>query len=166
MRLGWMALPLLIAVPACSPVQRYQEAARSLRFSLDRVEPRLELAFPLEQSRITLELTLGVENPSTIPFHVQGFTGAFRLETAGRSEPLGRLDLSRPVDLPAGGNAALTVVLSFTYQDLASRWPELQRAVQGGGAGAWELEGTLKAVVHGLPIQLPVKTRRTFGDLP
>ena len=45
MRPGWIALPLLIAVPACSPVRGYQDAARSLRFSLDRIEPSLQLAF-------------------------------------------------------------------------------------------------------------------------
>ena len=163
MRLGWMALPLLIALPACSPVQRYQAAARSLRFTLDRVEPDLQLAFPLERSRITFELTLAVENPSAVPFHIRGFTGAFRLETAGRPEPMGQMELVRAMDLPAGGRAELTVALSFAYQDLADRWPTLQRTLQGGNPGAWELEGTLRAVVHGLPVQLPVKVRRSFG---
>ena len=163
MRLGWVALPLLIALPACSPVQRYQAAARSLSFTLDRVEPHFQLGFPLERSRVTFELTLAVENPSSVPFHLRGFTGAFRLEQDGRPEPLGQVEMVRPMDLPAGGKADLTVALSFGYQDLADRWPTLLRALQGGQAGAWELEGTLRAAVHGFPVQLPVKVHRSFG---
>jgi hypothetical protein len=166
MRLGWVALPLLIAVPACSPVRKYQEAARTLRFSLDRVEPNLELAFPLDRSRITFDVTIGVENPSSVPFHVRGFEGAFRLETGGELKPMGEVRLSRALDLPAGGKAQMAVALSFGYKDLSERWPALQAALHGEIAGAWELDGVLRGDVHGIPVQLPVHTRRTFGAAP
>jgi hypothetical protein len=167
MRLGWLALPLLIAVPGCSPVQKYQEAARSLRFTLDRVEPTVTVAFPLERSRVGFDLTVGVENPSTVPFHVQTFEGALSLETeGGEFKPLGRVALLQPLDLPAQGRARLEVSLSFTYQDLADRWPELEAALHGERPGAWELTGTLRAEVHGVPVQLPVRTRRAFGAAP
>ncbi|MDR3669374.1 MAG: hypothetical protein P4L36_00935 [Holophaga sp.] len=166
MRLGWVALPLLIAVPACSPVQKYQEAARSLRFSLDRVEPALELGFPLDRSRIRFEVTLGVENPSTVAFHLQGFEGAFRLETGGKLQPLGQVRLLRPMELPAGGRAQLAVALAFDYRDLAQSWPALQGALRGEGPGAWELEGVLRGDVYGFPVQLPVHARRSFGAEP
>ena len=166
MRLGWAAVPLLIAVPGCSPVRDYQAAARSLRVTLDRVEPNLQLALPLDQSRITLKLTLGVENPSSVAFHLRSFQGAVRLETADGAQPLGRLEMLRALDLPAGGKADLALALSFTYRDLADRWPTLQAAIQGQQAGAWVLEGTLRGDVHGIPVQLPVRTRRSFGGAP
>jgi LEA14-like dessication related protein len=166
MRLGWVAVPLLIAIPACSPVRRYQEAARSLRFSLDRVEPNLELAFPLDRSRITFDVTIGVENPSTVPFHIRGFEGAFRLETDGVPKPMGEVRLSRALDLPAGGKAQMAVALSFGYQDLAERWPALQAVLHGESAGSWDLDGDLRGDVYGIPVQLPVHTRRTFGTAP
>jgi len=166
MRSGLLALPLLIASPACSPARDYQEAARSLRFSLERVEPSLRLALPLEQSSVILHLILGVENPSTIPFHLTGFDGAFRLDTGGQVQPLGRMELERALDLPAGGNASLAVALTFTYQDLAGRWPDLQAALRAERPGAWELEGTLRGTVHGFPVSLPVRTRRPFGAAP
>ena len=166
MRLGWMALPLLIAVPACSPVRKYQEAARTLRFSLDRVEPNLELAFPLDRSRITFDVTIGVENPSDVTFHVRDFAGTFQLETGGELKPLGEVRLSRALELPAGGRAQMAVALSFGYKDLAERWPALQAALQGEGTGAWELDGNLRGDVYGLTVQLPVHTRRTFGAAP
>jgi hypothetical protein len=166
MRLGWVALPLLIAVPACSPVRNYQEAARSLRFSLDRVEPRLELAFPLDRSRIHFDVTLGADNPSTVPFHLDRFEGSLRLEADGAVQPVGQIRLARALDLPAGGRAQLEVALSFGYRDLVQAWPALQAALNGQRPGAWELEGSLRGQVYGFPVQVPVHTRRTFGAAP
>jgi hypothetical protein len=166
MRAGWVAMALLMAFPACSPVRRYQEAARSLTFSLDRVEPRVQLAFPLERSRISFDLTVGVTNPSTVAFHIQRFQGAFRLDAGDGPRLLGQVQLMKPLDLPAGGQAGLRVALAFTYQDLADRWPLLQSVLHGERNGAWELEGTLGGTAYGVPLQLPVKTRRTFGTAP
>ena len=165
MRLGWAALPLLIA-PACSPVQRYQEAARSLRFTLDRVEPSIQLAFPLDRSQITFAVTLGVDNPSSVPFHLIGFEGALRLEVDGVSRPLGQVRLARALDIPPQGTAQLAVDLAFGYQDLADRWPAIQAVLHGEKAGAWELDGILRGSAYGFPVKLPVRTWRAFGNAP
>jgi hypothetical protein len=164
MRTGWLALPLLIAVPACSPVQDYRSAASSLTFTLDRVEPRIHLTLPLDQSRLELDVTVGVHNPSAVPFHIQTFQGEFRLDSGSGPQPLGQLGLSRALDLPAGGDAQLEVSAQFAYRDLAQCWPALQAAARGGGSGTWELTGTLGAEVHGIPLRLPVRTRRAYGE--
>ncbi|MGA2082652.1 MAG: LEA type 2 family protein [Holophaga sp.] len=161
-----MALPLLVSVPACSPVRSYQEAARSLRFTLDRVDPTVQLAFPLDQSRIGFDLTVGVENPSTVPFNIRGFEGAFSLDTDGTPRPLGQVSLPRPLDLPAQGRARLEVALTFSYRDLAERWPVLEEVLHGERPGAWELTGTLRTEVHGIPVRLPVRIRRAIGAGP
>jgi hypothetical protein len=166
MRLGFVALPLLVAMPACSPARQYEEAARSLSFSLDRVDPGLELALPLERSRITFRVTLGVENPSSVPFHVQAFEGTFRLETDGAVRPLGQVRLAQALDLPAGSHGQLVADLAFGYKDLAAGWPDVQAALRGDRPGAWALEGTLRAQAYGIPLQLPVRTRRPFGAAP
>lgn len=166
MRLGWAALPWLIAFTACSPVQRYQEAARSLRYTLERVEPDLQLAFPLERSRITFAITIGVENPSDVTFHIRGFEGVLRLDTDGTPRSLGQVHLIRALDLPAGGTAQLAVELAFGYRDLADRWPAIQSVLHGEAAGAWALEGTLFGEAYGFDVKLPVRTRRTFGAAP
>ena len=163
MRLGWLAVPWLIAAPACNPVAEYQAAARSLRCTLVRVEPSLQLALPLEQSRVRFRITLQVVNPSSLPFHLQGFEGAFRLESDGQMRPLGQLAMVRPLDLPANGQADLEVELVCTCQDLADRWPDLLSAVRGQHPGAWSVEGTLRGTVHGFPVRLPVRTRHRFG---
>ena len=64
--LALSALVLLAGCDALNPALQYQEAARQLRFSLDRVEPQVELAFPLEQSRLRLRLDVGVDNASDV----------------------------------------------------------------------------------------------------
>jgi len=166
MRLGWVALPLLAAIPACSPVQQYQEAAQSLRYSLDRVEPSLELAFPLDRSRIVFNVTIGVENPSTVPFHLRGFEGTFRLETDGALRPLGEVRMPQALELPAGGSAQLVLALSFGYKDVAERWPAIQAAIHGDRPGVWQLDGVLRGEAYGFPVRLPVRTRRSFGTSP
>jgi len=166
MRPGWVALPALVALAACSPARTYQEAARSLRFSLERVEPTLQLALPLERSRVGFDLVLRVDNPSGVAFHLRGFEGAFRLESGGQFQPLGQVSLGRALDLPAHGQAELEVNLAFTYKDLADRWPDLVAALRGERPGAWELTGTLQGVAYGIPVQVPVRTRRSFGEAP
>ena len=163
MRAGRLALPLLIALPACSPVRDYQEAARSLAFTLDRVEPRLQLAFPLDRSRLALEITLGVHNPSTVPFHIQSFQGELRLDSGSGAQVLGQVGLAKAFDLPAGGDAQLAITAEFAYRDLERCWPGVLAAVRGGAPGSWELEGSLGAAVHGIPVRLPVRTRQAFG---
>jgi len=166
MRLGWVALPLLAAVTACSPARKYQEAARSLRFTLERVEPDLQLALPLERSRIGFNLTVGVQNPSTVAFHLRTFEGAFHLELGEARHALGQVTLLSPLDLPAGGEAKLRVNLAFGYRDLADLWPDLQQALGRDRPGAWELDGTLRGEVYGFPVTVPVRTRRAFGGPP
>jgi hypothetical protein len=160
--MGRLALPILALATACSPLKDYQEAARTLRFHLDRVEPSLRLTLPVDRSRVQFHILLGVENPSTVPFHVVGFTGDLKLETAGATRGLGRLDLTRPLDLPAGGTAQLDADLSFSYGELRDNWAALD-AVAKGAPGIWHLEGTLKAQAYGVPLQLPVRTSRSFG---
>jgi hypothetical protein len=166
MRLGWAALPLLAAVTACSPARKYQEAARSLRFTLEQVEPDLQLAFPLVRSRIGFNLTVGVQNPSTVAFHLRTFEGTFRLELGYQHHTLGQVTLLSPLDLPAGGEAKLKVNLAFSYRDLAGLWPDLEATLDRNRPGAWELDGTLRGEVYGFPVTVPVRTRRTFGAAP
>ncbi|HLO68017.1 MAG TPA: LEA type 2 family protein [Holophaga sp.] len=159
---AWRAVPVLVAMAACSPIREYEAAARSLRFRLARVEPQLRMALPLDRSRIAFKVVLEVENPSPVPFHVLGFAGDLALTFRDARRPLGRLELARPLDLPAGGMARMETELSFTYQELRENWTAIQ-AVASGAPGAWHLEGRLKAEAFGLPIQLPVRTTREFG---
>ena len=167
MRLGWAALPLLAAVTACSPARKYQEAARSLRFTLEQVEPDLQLAFPLERSRIGFNLTVGVQNPSTVAFHLRTFEGTFRLELGNQHHTPGPGDPAEPPGPargrrgPAGGAPGVQLPGPG-----GTCWPDLEATLDRNRPGAWELDGTLRGEVHGLPGTVPVRTRRTFGAAP
>lgn len=162
MRTGRLAFPILVFATACSPLRDYQEAARSLRFHLDRVEPGLRLSLPVDRSHVAFRLILGVENPSTVAFHVLAFSGELRLEAAGAPRPIGRIELATPLDLPPGGSAKLDAELTFSYGELRDNWVALQ-SIAKGAPGAWHLEGTLKAETHGFNLQLPVRASRSFG---
>jgi len=159
---SWRAVPVLAVLAACSPVQEYQEAARSLRFRLVRLEPELRMALPLDRSRIAFRIVLEVENPSRVPFHVLGFGGDLALTWRGERRGLGRLELARPLDLPAGGTARMETELSFTYQELRDNWTAIQ-AVASGSAAEWHIEGQLRAEAFGFPIRVPVRTTRASG---
>ena len=165
MRPGWSALPVLLALaagPACSPVPRLQAAARSLRFTVDRVEPSLQLAFPLERTRLAIQITVTVDNPSEVAFHLKGFEGDLHLEVPSETFPLGHVALVKPLDLAPQGHATLTMAVSFAYRDLQDHWPAIQAALVPGAAGAWSLEGKLQLQAYGVNWALPVKTRQSF----
>ncbi|BDU71202.1 NDR1/HIN1-like protein [Mesoterricola silvestris] len=165
MRATRLALPALVLATACTPVRDYQEAARGLRFHLDRVEPSVHLALPLDRSRMAFRVVVGVDNPSTVPFHVLGFTGDLKLESRGATHAIGRMDLARPLDIPPQGSGRMEVEVSFSYGDLRDNWVAIQAAAQGG-SGAWRLDGVLKADAFSFAIQLPVKSRKAFGGAP
>ena len=88
------------------------------------------------------------------------------METGGQAPAHRPGAAGQALDLPAGGRAQLAVALSFAYRDLAAAWPALQAALRGRGVRRLGAGGHLRAEVHGFPIQLPVRTRRTFGTAP
>ena len=165
MRPGWAALPVLAVLAsglACSPVGNLQTAARSLRFTVDRVEPSLELAFPLDRSRLAVRISCTVENPSSTAFHLKGFDGVLRLEAPDGTFSLGQVGLVQPMDLLPQGRASLAVAVAFAYQDLQAHWPALQAALAGGAQSAWSLEGPLRLEAYGVTWSVPVKTRQVL----
>lgn len=162
MRLGRLAVPILLLAPACTQVREYQEAARSLSFRLERVEPQVRLALPLDRSGITFRIVVAVENPSKVAFHVAGFAGDLLLEAGGSPFTLGHVDLARPLDLAPASTGRMEAEVTFTYGDLRDHWARIE-AVTRGASGAWSLQGTLKAEAYGVPLSLPVRTRRAFG---
>lgn len=162
MRKGWLAVPLLAASTACTPIREYEQAAHSLAFHLERVEPRLHLALPLDRSSITFRIVLGVDNPSRVAFHVLGFTGDMTLEAGGSPFNLGHVELARPLDLAPASSGHLEAEVTFPYEGLRDHWDRIEAAVHGS-QGAWNLQGSLRTEAFGLPITLPVRTRRAFG---
>ena len=111
MRRFWVlpAVALLMGCEALSPALKYEAAARQLRFSLDRVEPRIELAFPLEQSRLRLRLEVGVDNPTEQRLRTRRVAGNLRLNAQGGDHALGAVGFPEGADLAPEGRSVLKV---------------------------------------------------------
>lgn len=166
MRAPWLALPallLLVGCPQLDPTAAYREAAQKLRFSVDRVEPSLQLAWPLERSRLNLKLTLGVDNPTGTRFTARGFAGKLSLDEGGANHPLGDVGFNQGIDLPAQGRASVPVDLGFTYEQLKQAWSPISGAVKGH-RGTWRVEGQLQLDVMGFPLSVPVRASKASGD--
>ena len=166
MRWAWMAVPALLATTGCAelnPARLYQDAARQLRFSLDRVEPSFQLAFPLEDSRLGIRVVVGVDNPTSVHFKATGLAAQIYLDEATQSHSIGQVAFTRGIDLVANGRSQMPVDLGFSYRDLNQGWGPVNTAIRAR-KGTWRVEGTLQMEAFGLPFTLPVRVVRVVGS--
>lgn len=166
MRGRWLAVPALLLLSGCAelnPALLYQNAARQLRFSLDRVEPSLQLAFPLEESRVGFRVVVGVDNPSQVRFRARSLGGKLALEDGTQTHAIGQVSFTQGVDLAPGSRSQMPVDLSFTYRELKQAWGPLGAAIRGR-KGTWHVEGQLQLEAYGLPFTLPIRTSKTTGN--
>jgi hypothetical protein len=157
------ALVLLIGCEALSPALRYEEAARQLRFTLDRVDPQLELAFPLEQSRLRLRLEVGVDNPSDQRLRTRRVAGNLRLAAQGADHELGSVSFPEGADIAPKGRSTLTVEVILGYGDLKAAWGPLSAAVLRHESATWSLAGEARFDILGLEFSVPFSTRKESG---
>ncbi|WLT31309.1 LEA type 2 family protein [Geothrix sp. PMB-07] len=158
------ALGLLVGCDALQPALRYEEAARQLRFTLDRVEPRLELAFPLEQSSLRLRLEVGVDNPSDQRLRTRQVAGALRLSAQGQDLGLGSVSFPEGADIAPKGQSVLKVDVVLNYGDLKSAWGPLSGAVLRHEYATWSLAGEARLEVVGIGFSVPFQVRKTSGQ--
>ncbi len=165
MRRLWVlpALVLLAGCDAINPALRYEAAARQLRFSLDRVEPRVELAFPLEQSRLRLLLEVGVDNPSDQRLRTRRVAGDLRLNARGADHALGSVSFPEGADIAPKSRSVLRVEVALGYADLKTAWGPLSGAVQRREPATWSLAGEARFEVMGIEFGVPFRTRKESG---
>ncbi|HLP29864.1 MAG TPA: hypothetical protein VK150_00795 [Geothrix sp.] len=157
------ALVLLVGCEAINPALRYQEAARQLRFTLDRVEPRLELAFPLEQSRLRIRLDVGVDNPSDQRLRTRRVAGDLRLTAQGADHAIGAVSFPEGADLAPKSRSVLKVDVALGYGDLKAAWGPLSGAVLRHEPATWNLSGEARFEVLGIEFGVPFRTRKDSG---
>ena len=148
---------------ALSPALRYEEAARQLRFTLDRVEPRVELAFPLEQSRLRILLDVGVVNPTDQRLRTRRVAGELRLNAQGGDHGLGTVSFPEGADIAPKGRSVLQVEVALGYADLRDVWGPLAGAVQRHEPATWSLAGEARFEVMGIEFGVPFRTRKESG---
>ena len=149
---------------ALNPALRYEEAARQLRFSLDRVEPKLELAFPLEQSRLRLRLEVGVENPTDQRLRTRKVSGDLRLKVGDEEHALGTVSFPEGADVAPKGRSTLKVDVVFSQKDLKPAWGPLSRAVLRHDPATWTITGEARFELLGIEFGVPFRARRESGD--
>ena len=154
---------LTLGCAAINPALRYEEAARQLRFSLDRVEPRVELAFPLEQSRLIIQLDVGVDNPTDQRLRTRRVVGDLKLNAQGGDHALGSVSFPEGADILPKGRSVLKVDVALGYGDLRSAWGPLAGAVQRHEPATWSLAGEARFEVLGIEFGVPFSTRRESG---
>ena len=157
------ALFLLLGCDAINPALKYQEAARQLRFSLDRVEPQMELAFPLEQSRLRLRLDVGVDNPTDQRLRTRRVTGNLRLNAHGGDHALGTVSFPEGADLAPKGRSTLRVDVVLGYADLKAAWGPLSGAVLRHEPATWSLAGDARFEIMGIEFGVPFSTSKASG---
>jgi hypothetical protein len=165
MRRLWVLPVLLLAVgcEAINPALRYEEAARQLRFTLDRVDPQVELAFPLEQSRLRLRLEVGVDNPSDQRLRTRRVVGDLRLNAQGADHALGSVSFPEGADIVPKGRSVLKVEVALGYADVRSAWGPLSGAVLRHEPATWSLSGEARFEVLGIEFGVPFRTRKDSG---
>ncbi|MBP1772637.1 MAG: hypothetical protein H6P99_1800 [Holophagaceae bacterium] len=157
------ALVLLVGCEAINPALRYEEAARQLRFTLDRVEPRLELAFPLEQSRLRIRLDVGVDNPSDQRLRTRRVAGDLRLTAQDADHAIGAVSFPEGADLAPKGRSVLKVEVALGYGDLKEAWGPLSGAILRREPATWNLAGEARFEVLGIEFGVPFRTRKDSG---
>ena len=150
----------MLGCEALNPAIALREAAGQLRFSLDRVEPRLELAWPLDQSRLHLGLVLGVENPSGTKISARGLKGDIALAHGGATHPIGRVLFPEGVNLQPKARGTLHADVSLSYSEIKAAWEPIRKVVVHKEPAQWKLDGSAKLEAFGLPFDVPIHTTK------
>ena len=160
----WLAIPALMVLAGCKdPAARYRNAAKQLTFTLEQVEPNVQLAYPIEQSRLDLKLTVKADNPTNVRFKARNIRGDISLDTEGTNHFLGQMGVDKGVDLAPGTSTPVVVDLSFSYRDLRKASAVLKSVVSGNRPGVWHLDGEMGLDVLGIPVTVPLKVKKQAG---
>ena len=161
-----LAVVSLLALTGCAafdPTAALRAAAKDLKFSLDKVSPRLELAFPLEQSRLMLDMDLGVQNNTKEHLRTRSVGGALNLATGGTNHGLGVVAFPEGMDIAANGRSTLHAQVGLSYAQIKEAWAPIRAAALDHQPATWSLDGTAHLDVLGFDVAVPFKTSKGTG---
>jgi len=165
MRRFWAVptLVLLVGCDALNPALRYQEVARQLRFTLDRMDAKIDLAFPPERSRLRLLIEVGVDNPSDQELHTRRMAGDLHLMAQGADYALGSVSFPEGAKIAPKGRSPLKVEVALGYTDLKAAWSPLSGAVMRHEPATWSLTGEARFEALGVEFGVPFRTQKESG---
>ena len=157
------SLLMLTGCAALDPTAALRAAAKELKFSLDKVSPKVELAFPLDQSRLVLDMDLGVQNNSREHLRTRAVGGSLNLATGGASHGLGVVAFPEGMDIAANGRSTLHAQVGLSYAQVKEAWGPIKAAALEHQAATWSLDGTAHLDVLGIDVAVPFKTSKGTG---
>ncbi len=163
-KLAVVSVLLFLGCEALNPLVAFKEAARKLDFRLERVEPRIEIAFPLENSALHLGLVLSVNNPSDTRLRALGLGGDLALEVDGGNQALGKVAFPQGFDLQPRSRGEVRADLRFSYQELKAAWDPVKHAVVSHHAATWRLNGEARLDAFGVPFNVPIRASKGSGQ--
>lgn len=161
----WLAAPALLLLAGCKldPAASYRKAAQQMTFTLEQVDPKFQLASPLEQSKLLVHLTVKADNPSDVRFKARNIHGEISLDVDGTNHFLGYLDCDSGVDILPASQTPVSADLTFNYQDLRNSGMAIRSLVAGTRSGTWHLDGKMGVDVLGIPLTVPLKIKKRIG---
>ncbi len=159
----FMTIASLLLMCGCDivdPAVAYRAAAQQLYFSLERVESNVELAFPLDQSRIRIRFELGVKNDSNLRLRARGLNCKLSLHSADQINTIGDVRLPGGFDVAAKGKATVPLELALTYRDIQAVWRPIMDVVQNHKAATWKLDGTANLEALGIGFDVPIHSTK------
>ncbi len=161
--LAALSVLLLTGCAAFDPAAMLREAAKDIHFNLEKVSPRLELAFPLDQSRLVLDLDLGVQNDSGQRFRTRTIGGALNLAANGTSHGLGTVAFPEGLDIASRSHSALHAQVGLSYGQVREAWSAIRASVVDHEPATWSLDGTAHLDLLGMDVAVPFKTSKGTG---
>ena len=157
------SLLMMCGCGIADPVSAYRAAAQQLHFSLDRVEPKVELAFPLDQSRIRFRFVVGVRNDSNLRLHARGLNCKLSLDSVDQLT-IGDVGLPGGFDVAANGQTTVPLELALTYRDIQAFWRPIMDVVQNHKAATWKLDGTANLEAMGIGFDVPIHSTKSSNQ--
>ncbi len=161
-----LLLPVLalVGTSGCKAlVKPYEEALRQVHFELAGVSPSIELAFPLDRSKINLDVRILLDNGSDVPLVADQLIGTLWVQHGGEPVKVGDLSFPGSIQAKAKGRSETTLQVSLGVKDLGPSWTLLRDAYQKGGDLRWELKGSGRIKVYGIFVNTPFRVGRTQG---
>lgn len=154
------SLPLMCGCGMVDPVEAYRAAAKQLHFSLERVEPKVEMAFPMDQSRIRFRFIVGVRNDSDLRLRARGLSCKLSLNSGDQISTIGDVGLPMGFDVAAKNRASIPLELALTYRDLQAVWRPIVDVVQQHKSAIWKLDGTANLEALGIGFDVPIHSTK------
>ncbi len=149
-RKAWAAAFALLTLSGCAAVME-RVGLLNCTYSLEKVNPRLEITVPVSRSAVALAFEVKVANPN--PSRVTLDHLAFDLRV--NDTPVASGDSRQQKSIEAQSEGTIVIESRFTYEALKEAFLTLAESVRRGEA-KYEIKGTAFYDTALGPFQLPV----------